>query len=97
MEFMAFEEMKRIRDTQNNEPIYAIDEQTLHRKVLRKNLGIKRMANVSELSLIAISLGVACLLIARGFIDNEMYRMPQGIIFLLISGSIFWSNLQVEK
>ena len=89
---MEFEEMKKIWDTQNKEPIYAINEQTLHRRVVKKNIGIKRMANMSEWGLLFISLTVALLMIVEGVLDNELYQLPQGAIFLIVAGYIYWDR-----
>ena len=89
---MEFEEMKKIWDTQNNEPIYAINEQALHRRILKKNVGIKRMANISEWALLFISLVVALVMIAKGILDNEAYKLPQGVLFLMVAGFICWGR-----
>lgn len=89
---MEFEEMKRIWDTQNNEAIYAIDEEALHRRVISKNMGIRRMATHSELGLLAICLVVALVMIIEGVFDNELYQLPQGAIFLFIAGYIWWDR-----
>ncbi len=45
---MEFEEMKKIWNTQNKKNIYVFDEEALHRRVIKKNIGVKRMANIDE-------------------------------------------------
>lgn len=89
---MEFEEMKKIWDTQNNEPIYAIDEQALHRRVMKKNIGVKRMANINEWGMLIISLMLALFMFIEGTLDNEIYKFPQGVIFLIVAGYIYWDR-----
>ncbi len=89
---MEFEEMKKIWDAQNNEQIYAINEQALHRRVTRKNIGIKRMANINEWGMLIISLLLALFMIIKGILDNEIYKFPQGAIFLIVAGYIYWDR-----
>ena len=89
---MEFEEMKKIWDTQNNEQIYGIDEQALHRRVTRKNIGIKRMANITEWGMLIISFMLALFMIIKGILDNEIYKFPQGAIFLIVVGYIYWDR-----
>lgn len=55
---MELEEMKKIWDTQNNEPLYAINEAGLHRRIQRKSRAINRSVIIFEVLLIAITLVV---------------------------------------
>uniref|UniRef100_UPI004047488D hypothetical protein n=2 Tax=Roseivirga sp. TaxID=1964215 RepID=UPI004047488D len=64
---MEFEEMKKIWDTQNNKPLYAIDEDALHKRVKAKQISTKRVTNKTEIALIAANL---C---AGGFIGVSNY------------------------
>lgn len=52
---MEFEEMKKIWDSQNNETLYAINEQALHNRILSKKKSASHIANVSELLLIFVN------------------------------------------
>ena len=89
---MEFEEMKKIWNAQDNEQVYAIDEQALHRRVMKKNAGIKRMANFSEWGLLIISLGLALFMFVEAIFDNELYSIPQGVIFLIVATYIYWDR-----
>jgi len=46
---MEFEEMKKIWDAQNNEPIYGINEAALHNRILSKQKQGLHITNVSEI------------------------------------------------
>lgn len=94
---MEFEEMKRIWDMQRDEPLYAIDERTLHDRVIRKNAGIRRMASVSEWSLLFMAFGMALAMIVEGVLQNELYQLPQGVIFLLVAAYIYYDRKQRLK
>lgn len=89
---MEFEEMKKIWDTQSSAPVYAIDEQALHRRVMQKNIGIKRLANINEWGMLIISLMLALYMILEGIRDSEIYKFPQGVIFLIVAGYIYWDR-----
>jgi len=39
---MEFKEMKKIWDTQNDEALYVINEDALHRRIKAKKMGTKR-------------------------------------------------------
>jgi hypothetical protein len=53
---MKFDEMKKLWDTQNNEPVYGINEQALHRLIVtKKNTGM-RITHISELLLIVVNM-----------------------------------------
>ena len=89
--------MKKIWDSQNNEHIYAIDEQALHRRVIKKNIHIKRMANCSEWGLLIIMLSVALFMIIEGFLDNQLYQLPQGAVILVVVGYIYRDRVRRLK
>ena len=67
---MEFEEMKKIWDSQNNQPMFVIDERTLHQQVERKVKTTKRSANMMETGLITINVFVIIYLIIDALIDN---------------------------
>jgi len=53
---MEFEELQQIWDSQNNKPLYAIDENALHNRILTKKRQTHRITNVSELLSIVVNL-----------------------------------------
>jgi hypothetical protein len=60
---MEFDEMKKIWDTQNNQPLYVLDEKALHNRIqAKRNKGLQ-IANISESMLIMVNLCAGGLLI----------------------------------
>jgi hypothetical protein len=60
---MEFDEIKKIWDAQNNQPLYVLDEKALHNRIQSKMKGILRLANVNEWALIIIYLCTAGVLL----------------------------------
>jgi hypothetical protein len=53
---MEFDELKKIWDAQNNQPMYAINEETLHKRVISKKRTASKIANWMEVILIGANL-----------------------------------------
>ena len=66
--------MKKIWDTQNKKNIYVFDEEALHRRVIKKNIGVKRMANIDEWGMLIITLMLALYMIIEGKIGRASCR-----------------------
>lgn len=64
---MEFEEMKKIWDQQNNEPLYAYDQQALHKRIRTKLNRTRHMANTTEIGLILICIIGTTVLLVRNF------------------------------
>lgn len=60
---MEFDELKKIWDTQNNEPMYVINEDALHRRVQSKKRAAAKKANWMEVILIAANLFAGLMLL----------------------------------
>jgi len=60
---MEFEEMKKVWDSQNDEPIYGINEKALHNRILSKKNQGNHITNVSELLLILVNIGSGCFIL----------------------------------
>ena len=54
---MEFDELKQVWDSQNNELLYAINEQALHNRILSKKKQAYHITNVSELLMIIVNMG----------------------------------------
>lgn len=67
---MEFNEMKKVWDSQNNQPLFAIDEVTLHKQVNKKIDSTKRSANKMEYGLIAINIFVIVFLTVKGILND---------------------------
>jgi len=64
---MEFDEIKKIWDAQNSQPLYVLDEKALHNRIQSKKKGVLRYANISEWGLIIINLCTAGILFALNF------------------------------
>ncbi len=80
---MEFEEMRKIWDTQNNEPLYAINEQALHRRIKAKKKKASRVSNYNEIGLIAIAVITAIPLFIKNIDQDNIYAYPPAIMLLL--------------
>lgn len=81
---MEFEEMKKVWDAQNNEPIYGINEKALHNQILSKKKQAHHTTNLSELfSIIAYTLS-GCFIIAINLMNKSnnifMYSLSAWIL-----------------
>ncbi|MFT7270444.1 MAG: hypothetical protein ACI905_002672 [Roseivirga sp.] len=82
---MEFEEMKKIWDTQNNQPLYAIDEAALSRSVKAKKNNTKKTTNMTEWILIVANLFAgAVILITRYLKENgNLVAIGMGVMMLI--------------
>src|SRR5579872_534393 len=93
MKAMEFDEMKKIWDAQNNQPLYVIDEKALHNRIRSKMNGVLHITNISEWSLMMINLGAGSLLLvlnpfkpgANIFMYLETAWMFATVMYVLIS------------
>jgi hypothetical protein len=60
---MEFDEMKKIWDAQNNQPLYTFDEKALHNRIRSKMKIMLRFTSVSEWFLVMINLGTGGILL----------------------------------
>lgn len=81
---MEFDEMQKIWDTQNNAPLYAINEQALHNRIITKMRKGAHITGLSEvLSIMANTLGGALILVIN-LIDQS-----KNIFMYLLSAWMF--------
>jgi len=62
---MEFDEVKKIWDAQNNQPLYAIDEKTLHNRIRSRMNAVRHVTNISDWVLIVIYIGTVGRLLYR--------------------------------
>lgn len=90
---MEFEELRKIWDEQNNQPLYVIDENALHNRVQSKMNSALHIASVTELSLISVYLIAGGILLAlnpfkRGaniFMYVEAAWMCATVVYVVVS------------
>ena len=90
---MEFDEMKKIWDAQNNQPLYVLDEKALHNRIQSKMNTVLRLTSISEWSLIIIYFGASAILVglnpfkpgANIFLYLEAAWMFAIVVYFVIS------------
>jgi hypothetical protein len=85
---MEFEELQKIWDSQNNEPLYAINVNALHNRILSKKKRAGHIANFSELLLIVVNIGAGGLILGM-----NIFKQNTNVFMYLISVWMFISAL----
>lgn len=94
---MEFEEMKKIWDVQNHRPLYAIDEDALHRRIQAKRKKASLTSNVNELALIGISIVTFIVVIVKNIDRDNPYAYGPVIALLLTSVYIYLGRVRRKK
>ena len=89
---MEFDEMKKIWDVQDNQPLYDIDEKALH-NIQSKMSTVLRLTSISECLLIMINLGAGAILLGRNpftagsniFLVLDAVWMFAIVVYLVVS------------
>ena len=68
---MEFEELQKIWDSQNNRPVYAIDEKALHNRILSKKRQAYHITNTTELLLIIVNVAAGGLILGLNGLDRK--------------------------
>ncbi|MEL6561327.1 MAG: hypothetical protein AAFQ94_24275 [Bacteroidota bacterium] len=82
---MEFEELKKIWDTQNNKPMFIINEEALHRTIQKKKNVASWISDINEISLMLIAIVTSAFLIIKNLDNDNIYAFPPAI-FLLLTG-----------
>lgn len=92
---MEFKDMQKIWDTQNDVPLYAIDEAALYKRILAKSKRASRVANMNEigLTLIMLSLSVLLIIIDR----SSMYAYVSALMMFLIAVYVWVGRIRRKQ
>jgi Ca2+/Na+ antiporter len=80
---MEFEEMRKIWDVQNNEPMYVVNETAMHKNIMSKKNRINWLANVNELGMIIIAVATSTFLFFKTAGTGNVYAYLPAIALLL--------------
>ena len=69
---MEFEELKKIWNAQDNQPLYAINEKAMYNLVLSKKKQAHHITNISELLLIFVNLGAGIMILALNLFKQSV-------------------------
>lgn len=92
---MEFDEMKKIWDSQNNEPMYAINEAALHKSIQTKKTQAGRLTNINDIGLIIIAVATGALLLAIG--KQSLYDYLAALALLLIAVYVWVGRIRRKK
>lgn len=68
---MEFDELKKIWDAQNNQQLYVINEEALHKRVLTKKNQAGHIVNTSELLSIFVNLGGGAVVLGKCIVNDD--------------------------
>jgi len=91
---MEFEEMRKIWDTQNNEPIYVLNEKALHNRILSKKNRVNWLANINEIGLIFIAVATSSYLLNKHWGETNIYALLPTVALLLTGVYVMVSRLK---
>jgi len=88
---MEFDEMQKIWDTQNNQPLYVIDEKALQNSIQRKRHSV--LVNIADWLLIISNIGIIIFLVVRNsftpganiFLYLEAAWLFVTVVYLVVS------------
>jgi len=81
---------KKCGNSQNNEPIYGINEKALHNRILAKKKQAYHITNASELLAVVVNLVVGCLLFAL-----NLYKESTNMFLYLLAAWMIVTGLYV--
>lgn len=96
---MEFEDMKKIWDEQNNEPLYAINEEALHRSIKAKKEKAARLTNINDIGLIAIGIITAIIYSLLSIVNKTptIYDYLTVAAMLVIAGYIWFRRVRRKR
>ncbi len=96
---MEFKEMKKIWDTQNDEALYVINEDALHRRIKAKKMGTKRTTTFAEIILIASNFIGGGVVIISHLLKNSgnVAAFSMGVMMMIVGAYILFIRSQRIK
>lgn len=94
---MDFDDMKMIWDTQNDAPLYAIDEAALHANVRRKARGFKRIVLSFEFLMTGTALFLVVLFLRDPILHGASYDQVLSAALILGAAAYFFVGIWRRK
>ena len=92
---MEFEEMRKIWDTQNNQPLFVINEAALQRRIQAKANRASRISNMNEIGLTIIFAAVSIILL---LIDGDsIFSYITSFCTLLIAAYVWLGRIRRKR
>ena len=90
MNIMEFEQLRKIWDAQDNQPLYAINEKAMYNLILSKKKQAHHITNISELLLIFVNLGAGIMTLAM-----NLFKQSGNISLYVLSAWMLGSALYI--
>lgn len=87
--------MKKIWDTQNNEVMYAINEDALHRRIRSRSRRANRITNMNDIGLMVIAICTGLILLLIG--EQSLYDYLSAVALLMIALYILAGRIRRQK
>lgn len=94
---MDFEEMKVIWDTQNEETLYAINQEALHASIRRKASGFKRLVLFFEIATMLVTLSMSLVYIVEVLVKRSEYHQLLSAAILLAAATRFFVGIRRRR
>jgi len=94
---MEFEELKKIWDTQNNKPMFVINEEALHRTIRKKRNRASWISDINEIGLILIAISTSTFILIKNMSRDNVYGYFPAIILLLTGVYVLVGRIKRKK
>lgn len=94
---MEFEDIKKIWDSQNNQPMYAINEEALHRRIRSHRSHSQWASNITEITLIAVAIVTSGFLVIKNLGGDNFFAYPPAIILLLTGVYVYIGRVRRQR
>ena len=94
---MEFEQLKKIWNSQNNKPMYAINEEALHNHIRAKKNSTLRVSNKTELLLIIVNLAVGIFAIIKDVLSEDKNIFSYLIAVFMFATAVYVWNIRLRR
>jgi hypothetical protein len=85
---MEFEELQKIWNTQNNQPLYVINEKALHNRIVAKKHQVIHIAGFTEWLLIVVNIAAGGFLVGSNF-SSHNYFFVYGLAAWMFGSALY--------
>jgi RsiW-degrading membrane proteinase PrsW (M82 family) len=94
---MEFEDLKKIWDQQNNEPMYAINQEALHKRIKSSKKKASFASNMNEIGLVLIAVVTSTFLFIKNSNSTNIFTFLPGIVLLLTAVYVWYKRSSRKK
>ncbi len=96
---MEFDDIRKIWDSQNNRPLYAIDEQALHKRIQARKKRSGRIADTSEIVLITANIVAGGIVLIADILKQEgnPFAYAMTFVMFLTAAIVMYSRMRRKR